>query len=64
VLAEDSAVTLRTTPYKIGIHGPLGGVFLIGKTGAQISPGCVRLPGLDLLKLRDVPPGTPISIVD
>jgi lipoprotein-anchoring transpeptidase ErfK/SrfK len=46
----------------IGIHGPLGGEYLIGKNGANISHGCIRLPEADLLRLRLVPPGTPIDI--
>lgn len=46
----------------IGIHGPLGDDSLIGTTGARISHGCIRLHLSTLLKLRDVPPGTPIDI--
>jgi lipoprotein-anchoring transpeptidase ErfK/SrfK len=46
----------------IGIHGPLGDGSLIGTTGARISHGCIRLHVSALLKLRDVPPGTPIDI--
>jgi lipoprotein-anchoring transpeptidase ErfK/SrfK len=47
----------------IGIHGPLGADAEIGTTGARISHGCIRLHVPDLLKLRDVPAGTPIDIV-
>lgn len=47
----------------IGIHGPLGGEYLIGKDGAKISHGCIRLPEPDLLRLRMVSPGSPISII-
>lgn len=47
----------------IGIHGPLGGGYLIGKSGARISRGCIRLPEADLLRLRMVSPGSPISII-
>jgi hypothetical protein len=47
----------------IGIHGPLGDDSLIGATGARVSHGCIRLHLPALLKLRDVPPGTPIDIV-
>jgi lipoprotein-anchoring transpeptidase ErfK/SrfK len=47
----------------IGIHGPLGGDYLIGKDGARISHGCIRLPEADLLRLRMVSPGSPISII-
>ena len=46
----------------IGIHGPLGDGGLIGPTGARISHGCIRLHVSALLKLRVVPPGTPIDI--
>jgi lipoprotein-anchoring transpeptidase ErfK/SrfK len=47
----------------IGIHGPLGGAYLIGKDGAKISHGCVRLSDPELLRLRMVPAGTPIDIL-
>jgi lipoprotein-anchoring transpeptidase ErfK/SrfK len=47
----------------IGIHGPLGSDREIGTAGAHISHGCIRLHEPDLLKLRDVPPGTPVDIV-
>ncbi len=47
----------------IGIHGPLGSDQAIGRAGARISHGCVRLHERDLLQLRLVPPGTPIDIV-
>jgi lipoprotein-anchoring transpeptidase ErfK/SrfK len=46
----------------IGIHGPLGEDSQIGTAGARISHGCVRLHDQDLLRLRQVPPGTPIDI--
>lgn len=48
----------------IAIHGPLGDDALIGTTGARISHGCIRLHDADLARLRVVPPGTPIDIVD
>ncbi len=48
----------------IGIHGPLGEDAEIGTTGARISHGCIRLHERDLLKLRGVPAGTPIEIID
>ena len=47
----------------IGIHGPLGSGKVIGTTGARISHGCIRLQEAALLRLREVPPGTPIDIV-
>jgi L,D-transpeptidase catalytic domain len=47
----------------VGIHGPLGADAAIGTTGAAVSHGCVRLHAADLVKLRPVPAGTPISIV-
>ena len=48
----------------IGIHGPLGADSLIGSTGAYLSHGCIRIPISDLVALRDVPAGSPISICD
>jgi lipoprotein-anchoring transpeptidase ErfK/SrfK len=45
------------------IHGPLGEDAAIGTTGAKVSHGCIRLHDSDLLQLKDVPMGTPISIV-
>jgi len=48
----------------IGIHGPLGGAALIGADGARISHGCIRLKDNALARLRVVPAGTPIDIVD
>ncbi len=47
----------------IGIHGPLGEDQEIGTTGARISHGCIRLHLAALLRLRGIPPGTPIDIV-
>jgi lipoprotein-anchoring transpeptidase ErfK/SrfK len=47
----------------IGIHGPLGEDSEIGTTGARISHGCLRLHDKDLVRLRQVPPGTPIDII-
>lgn len=47
---------------EIAIHGPLGMDAAIGSSGAWISHGCVRLHLADLLKLRGVPVGTPITI--
>jgi lipoprotein-anchoring transpeptidase ErfK/SrfK len=48
----------------IAIHGPIGADAEIGTTGAHISNGCIRLHDNDLLRLEDVPPGTPIDIID
>jgi hypothetical protein len=48
----------------IGIHGPLGADSLIGTTGAYLSHGCIRIAISDLVQLRDVPAGSPISICD
>ena len=45
------------------IHGPLGADAVIGTTGARVSHGCVRLHDADLIRLRDVPAGTPVDIV-
>lgn len=47
----------------IGIHGPLGEDTEIGSTGARISHGCIRLHDAALVRLSEVPPGTPIDIV-
>ena len=47
----------------IGIHGPLGEDSAIGNAGARISHGCIRLHDSDLVRLRQVPPGTPIDIL-
>jgi lipoprotein-anchoring transpeptidase ErfK/SrfK len=46
----------------IGIHGPLGDDKEIGTAGARVSHGCIRLHEADLLRLREVPAGTPIDI--
>ena len=46
------------------IHGPLGSDAAIGTTGAAVSNGCIRLHEPDLTKLRPVPAGTPIEIVE
>jgi L,D-transpeptidase catalytic domain len=44
----------------VGIHGPLGA--RIGPAGAAVSHGCIRLPVGDLIRLRVIPAGTPITI--
>lgn len=48
----------------ISLHGPLGADRLIGKTGARVSHGCIRLHIADQKKLIVVPDGTPIQIVN
>lgn len=47
----------------IVIHGPLGDDTAIGTTGARISRGCLRLHNSDLAKLRVLPDGSPIDII-
>ena len=47
----------------IGIHGPLGDDSEIGTTGARISHGCIRLHDTALVRLSEVPPGTPVDII-
>jgi hypothetical protein len=46
----------------IAIHGPLGSDVAIGTRGAAISHGCIRLHEADLLRLRNVPAGSPVDI--
>jgi len=48
----------------VGIHGPLGSDGAIGTTGARLSHGCIRLHIPDLVQLRDIPAGTPLTITD
>jgi lipoprotein-anchoring transpeptidase ErfK/SrfK len=48
----------------MAIHGPLGADSAIATTGAHVSHGCVRLHVADLLRLRGVPAGTPIDVID
>jgi lipoprotein-anchoring transpeptidase ErfK/SrfK len=48
----------------IGIHGPLGGAQLIGSTGARISHGCIRLHEPALLRLSNIPAGTPVTVIN
>jgi L,D-transpeptidase catalytic domain len=49
----------------IAIHGPISSTAdtEIGTTGAANSNGCVRLHDADLALLRDVPAGSPVTIV-
>lgn len=46
----------------VAIHGPLGSGARIGKTGARVSHGCVRMHKKDLRHLRKVPVGSPVII--
>lgn len=48
----------------VAIHGPLGANVAIGTTGGRVSHGCVRLHNADLVRLRDVPVGSPVQITD
>jgi len=48
----------------MAIHGPLGADAQIGTHGARVSHGCVRLHEADLVRLRVVPAGSPIVVVD
>jgi hypothetical protein len=48
----------------VAIHGPLGADAAIGTTGARVSHGCVRLHNADLARLRAVPAGSPVQIID
>ena len=47
----------------VAIHGPLGSDGQIGTTGAAISHGCIRLHEQDVVRLRQVPVGSPIDII-
>jgi hypothetical protein len=47
----------------VGIHGPLGSDAQIGTVGARVSHGCIRLHEKDLLRFREVPAGTPVTIL-
>jgi lipoprotein-anchoring transpeptidase ErfK/SrfK len=49
----------------IALHGPITSAAdaAIGKDGARISHGCIRMHDSQLLKLAWVPDGTPITIV-
>jgi len=48
----------------IAIHGPIDSHddALIGRTGARISHGCIRLHDTDLAQLSAVPAGTPLDV--
>jgi lipoprotein-anchoring transpeptidase ErfK/SrfK len=48
----------------VAIHGPLGADAAIGTSGARLSHGCVRLHNADLVRLRAVPAGSPVQIID
>jgi lipoprotein-anchoring transpeptidase ErfK/SrfK len=47
----------------VAIHGPLGSDREIGARGAAVSHGCIRLHERDLLRLRNVPVGSPVDIM-
>jgi hypothetical protein len=47
----------------VAIHGPLGAGRTIGRNGARVSHGCVRMHLKDQVKLRDVPVGTPVAVI-
>ena len=44
------------------IHGPVGSDARIGKDGASLSHGCIRMHKEDLAKLKSVLPGSPVDI--
>ena len=46
----------------IAIHGPLGADAQIGRSGARVSHGCIRMHVRDQRRLSVVPIGTPIGI--
>lgn len=48
------------------IHGPISkkSDAQIGSTGTYISNGCIRLHKADSARLVDIPPGSPVDIVD
>lgn len=48
----------------ITIEGPLGSAKAIGRTGAAVTAGSVRLLDATLEQLREVPPGTPLDVVN
>ncbi len=48
----------------ISLHGPLGADAQIGTKGARVSHGCIRLHLADQRRLRVVPDGTPITIIN
>jgi lipoprotein-anchoring transpeptidase ErfK/SrfK len=48
----------------VAIHGPLGEQAAIGTKGARVSHGCIRMQIKDQGRLRVVPVGTPVNIVN
>jgi hypothetical protein len=48
----------------VTIEGPLNSGAAIGRSGATVTTGSVRLLGRDLDRLRVVPSGTPIDMVN
>lgn len=47
----------------VAIHGPLGAGRTIGRHGARVSHGCIRMHLNDQIKLRNVPVGSPVIII-
>jgi lipoprotein-anchoring transpeptidase ErfK/SrfK len=47
----------------IAIHGPIGADAQIGKHGARISHGCIRMHVPDQRHMQNIPTGTPIQIL-
>ena len=48
----------------VTIEGPLNSEAAIGRSGARVTTGSVRLLGRDLDRLRVVPSGSPIDVVN
>jgi hypothetical protein len=48
----------------VTVEGPVDSAAAIGTTGARVTTGGVRLLEPDLERLRDVPAGTPLDVVD
>jgi len=46
----------------IAIHGPIDAAGLIGRSGAAISHGCIRMQDAALSQIRGLPDGTPVVI--
>jgi lipoprotein-anchoring transpeptidase ErfK/SrfK len=46
----------------IAIHGPIDAAGVIGRSGAAISHGCIRMQDGDLSRIGGLPDGTPVII--